>query len=51
MAELIWILMWIGIAGVGSIAMWAATKYFIFKEPKEEVITDIKDLIRGEELD
>ena len=31
--------------------MWAATKYFIFKEPKEEVIADIKDLIRGEELD
>lgn len=51
MAELIWIFMWIGIAGVGSIVMWAATKYFIFKEPKEEVIADIKDLIKGEELD
>ena len=51
MAELIWIFMWLGIAGVGSVLMYAATEYFMLGVAKEEVIADIKDLIKGEELD
>jgi hypothetical protein len=53
MATLIWVMIWGWLALVGSIAMIGATKLFIFKEPKEDVIEDIHDLIVGgvEELD
>lgn len=48
MAELIWIFMWLGIAGVGSVLMYAVTEYFTLGVTKEEVIADIKDLLEGE---
>lgn len=53
MGTLIWITIWGWIALIGAIAMIGATKIFIFKEPKEDVIEDIHDLIVGtnEELD
>lgn len=53
MGTLIWITIWGWIALVGAIAMIGVTKIFIFKEPKEDVIEDIHDLIVGvnEELD
>lgn len=51
MAELIWIFMWLGIAGIASVIAWAAVQYFVFKDTKEEVIAGLKDLIKGEELD
>lgn len=53
MGTLIWVTIWGWIALVGAIAMIGVTKIFIFKEPKEDVIEDIHDLIVGgvEELD
>lgn len=50
MATLIWILMWIGIASIGSILMYSA---FLIHEgcSKEEVIDELKQLMFPTEED
>lgn len=51
METLIWVTMCSGIALIGSLIMMPMMLYFICGYSKEEVISNMKSLIIGEELD